>query len=119
MGYLDEDGYLYISGRENHMILYGGINIFPEEIETILSSHKNVDMVAVVGIVDSYWGQMITAVVKGSASKKELRGLCREKLSSYKVPRKWCFVEEMPLMSSGKIDRVQIKDMIERKLVRL
>ena len=119
MGYLDEDGYLYISGRENHMILYGGINIFPEEIETILSSHKNVDMVAVVGIVDSYWGQMITAVVKGSASKKELRGLCREKLASYKVPRKWYFVEEMPLISSGKIDRVQIKDMIERKLVRL
>lgn len=119
MGYLDEDGYLYISGRENQMILYGGINIFPEEIETVLSSHKNVDMVAVVGIADSYWGQMITAVVKGIASKKELRGLCRKKLASYKVPRKWYFVEEMPLMSSGKIDRVQIKEMIERKLVRL
>jgi long-chain acyl-CoA synthetase len=119
MGYLDEEGYLYISGRENNMILYGGINIFPEEIEAVLSSHPKVEMVAVVGVTDSYWGQIVTAVVKGCATKNELRSLCKLKLASYKIPRKWFFIEEMPLTTSGKIARAQVREMIEREGISL
>ncbi|TDL64011.1 acyl-CoA synthetase [Rhodococcus qingshengii] len=113
MGYLDEEGYLYISGREKNMIIYGGINIFPEEIERVLAFHPLVDEVAVIGLYDSYWGQVVTAVVKGNATQKELKKLCREHLSSFKIPRKWVFVEELPHTLSGKIARAGVKQLLE------
>ena len=116
MGYLDEDGFLYLSGREKNMILYGAINIFPEEIEKVISTHPNVEEVAVIGINDPYWGQIAAAVVKGTASKIELKRFCREHLSSYKIPRQWFFIEEMPHTTSGKIARPQVKDFIESKV---
>ncbi|MFJ7746823.1 AMP-binding protein [Peribacillus sp. NPDC097295] len=119
LGYLDEEGYLYISGRENNLILYGGINIFPEEIEAVLSTHPYVELVAVVGISDPYWGHVTTAVIKGDATKMELKRFCKTKLASYKVPRKWFFIEDMPLTASGKIARAQIKQMIEKKVISL
>jgi long-chain acyl-CoA synthetase len=113
MGYLDEDGFLYIAGREKNMILYGGINIFPEEIEAILTLHPKVEEAAVVGIADPYWGQVVTAVIQGKASKLELRRLCWSKLASYKVPRKWHFVDKIPHTTSGKLARHQLKEMLE------
>ncbi|MFD0828264.1 AMP-binding protein [Neobacillus sp. M.A.Huq-85] len=116
MGYLDEEGYLYIDGREKNMILYGGINIFPEEIEKVLSLHHEVEEVAVIGVSDPYWGQIVTAVVKGSATKLELQRLCKEKLASFKIPRKWVFVDEMPYTSGGKIARRQVIELVESKV---
>ncbi|OIK16272.1 acyl-CoA synthetase [Bacillus sp. MUM 116] len=116
MGYLDEEGYLYIAGREKNMILYGGINIFPEEIEKVLSLHHEVEEVVVVGVNDPYWGQIVTAAVKGSATKLELQRLCKEKLASFKIPRKWVFIDEMPYTSGGKIARKQVIDLIESKV---
>lgn len=116
MGYVDEENYLYLSGREKNMILYGAINIFPEEIEKVIGLHPDVEEVAVIGLSDSYWGQIIAAVIKGSADKRELKKLCRQKLVSYKVPRKWIFVEEMPYTTSGKIARPQVKKLIESKV---
>ena len=119
LGYQDEDGYLYISGRENNLILYGGINIFPEEIEAVLSTHSHVELAAVIGIPDPYWGQVTTAVIKGDTTKMELKRFCKTKLASYKVPRKWFFIEDMPLTASGKIARAQIKQMIEKRVISL
>lgn len=116
MGYLDEDGFLYIQGREKNMILYGAINIFPEEIEKVLDGHPCVEEVAVIGINDPYWGQIVAAVVKGSASKRELKRLCRQHLSSYKIPRKWLFVDEMPHTTSGKIARPKVRELFESKV---
>ncbi|WP_257985523.1 AMP-binding protein [Bacillus sp. V5-8f] len=116
MGYLDEDGFLYISGREKNMILYGGINIFPEEIEKVISLHPDVDEVAVIGLEDRYWGQVAAAVIKGNATKTDLRNLCRTKLSSYKIPRKWYFVDEMPHTTSGKIARAKLKESLEQEV---
>ncbi|MDQ0219411.1 acyl-CoA synthetase [Peribacillus cavernae] len=116
IGYMDEDGFLYIAGREKNMILYGGINIFPEEIETVLSLHPDVEAVSIVGVPDPYWGQIAAAVVKGKASKGELRRFCKMKLASYKVPRKWYFVDELPLTTGGKIARAQIKEFVESKV---
>jgi long-chain acyl-CoA synthetase len=113
MGYFDEDGFLYIVGREQNMILYGGINIFPEEIENVLSLHPDVEEVAVIGLFDSYWGQIVTAAVKGKASQLELKRYCKMHLSSYKIPRKWFFLNEMPYTTSGKIARAELINQIE------
>ncbi|MER2088823.1 MAG: AMP-binding protein [Sporosarcina sp.] len=118
MGYLDEDGYLYIVGREKNMILYGGVNLYPEEIETVLLRHPDVEEATVVGMKDSYWGQIPVAVIKGHASKKELKKHCLDNLSSYKLPRKWFFVEEMPHTTSGKIARMHVQQLVETEVVR-
>lgn len=115
VGYLDEDGYLYIVGREKNMILFGGVNIFPEEIETLLMTHKDVEEAVVIGIEDTYWGQIPVAVVKGSASKATLKMLCKDYLSPYKFPRKWCFVEDIPYTTTGKIARMQVKRLVESR----
>ncbi|MDQ1000457.1 long-chain acyl-CoA synthetase [Neobacillus niacini] len=116
MGYLDEDGFLYIVGRENNMILYGGINIFPEEIEKVISLHPNVEEVAVIGLSDLYWGQIVAAVVKGKCNPLELKRFCKTHLSSYKIPRKWFFLSEMPYTTSGKIARAELIKRMESKV---
>jgi long-chain acyl-CoA synthetase len=116
MGYFDEDGYLYITGREQNMILYGGINIFPEEIEKVISLHPDVEEVAVIGLADSYWGQVVAAAVKGKGSPLELKRLCKKYLSSYKIPRKWFFLSELPYTTSGKIARAELIKQMESKV---
>jgi long-chain acyl-CoA synthetase len=116
MGYFDEDGYLYIIGREQNMILYGGINIFPEEIEKVISLHPDVEEVAVIGLSDSYWGQVVAAAVKGKGSPLELKRFCKKYLSSYKIPRKWFFLSEMPYTTSGKIARAELIKQMESKV---
>jgi long-chain acyl-CoA synthetase len=116
MGRLDEEGYLYVAGRENNMILYGAMNIFPEEIEAVLTLHPAVEKAAVVGLSDPYWGQVAVAVVQGEAAALDLKRLCKAHLASYKVPRKWFFIEKMPFTTSGKIARGQLRDMLENKL---
>ncbi|MCM3023086.1 AMP-binding protein [Heyndrickxia ginsengihumi] len=110
MGYLDEDGYLYLVGRENNMILYGAINIFPEEVEMVLSLHPDVERAAVIGLADPYWGQIVAAVIQGETSKNKLINWCNLRLASYKVPRKWFFIEKMPLTTGGKIARSELRE---------
>lgn len=84
VGYQDEEGFIYIVGREKNMIIFGGINIFPEEIESVLQTHPAVDEIVVVGIKDSYWGEKPVAIVKGSATKQQLKSFCLQRLSSLK-----------------------------------
>ncbi|USK47708.1 AMP-binding protein [Bacillus sp. CMF12] len=117
MGYVDDEGYLYISGREKNMILYGAINIFPEEIEKVIILHPAVEEAAVIGMEDPYWGQIAVAIIKGKTDALELKRLCKNHLASYKVPRKWIFIEEMPYTAGGKIARAQLKESIERKVI--
>ncbi|WP_370223161.1 AMP-binding protein [Cytobacillus sp.] len=117
MGYVDDEGYLYISGRQKNMILYGAINIFPEEIEKVISLHPDVEEAAVIGLEDQYWGQIAAAVIKGKTDVLELKRLCKKHLASYKVPRKWIFTEEMPYTAGGKIARAQLKESIESKVI--
>ncbi|MBG9543121.1 acyl-CoA synthetase [Cytobacillus firmus] len=117
MGYVDDEGYLFISGREKNMILYGAINIFPEEIEKVISQHPAVEEAAVIGMKDPYWGQIAVAIIKGKTDALELKRLCKNHLASYKIPRKWIFTEEMPYTAGGKIARAQLKDSIERKVI--
>ncbi|MDA1475996.1 AMP-binding protein [Bacillus changyiensis] len=113
VGWKDEDGYLYLIGRENSMIVYGGINIYPEEIESVLSSHPHVEEVAVIGVNDDYWGEKAAAVIKGKASVKELKAWCKRQLAHYKTPRIWYFTEQIPHTTSGKIARHLLKQQLK------
>ncbi|WP_019241232.1 MULTISPECIES: AMP-binding protein [Bacillus] len=110
IGYLDDEGHLYIIGREKNMILYGGINIFPEEIENILLEHPLIEKAVVFALDNHYWGQIVaTAIVGEIVDKHELRSYCHKRLASYKIPRKWFFLDEMPLTAGGKIDLPEVK----------
>ncbi|MBE7096116.1 acyl-CoA synthetase [Bacillus cereus] len=115
VGYEDEEGFIYIVGREKNMILFGGINIFPEEIESVLNEHPAVDEIVVVGVKDSYWGEKPVAIVKGSATKQQLKSFCLLRLSSFKIPKEWHFVDEIPYTNSGKIARIAAKNMIKNR----
>ncbi|MBY0598683.1 acyl-CoA synthetase [Bacillus bingmayongensis] len=115
IGYQDEEGFLYIVGREKNMILFGGINIFPEEIESVLSTHPDIKEIVIVGIKDEYWGEKPVAIVKGKATKQELKSFCLQRLSSFKIPKEWYFIDEIPHTSSGKIAREVAKRIIEKQ----
>ncbi len=107
MGYMDEEGYFYLAARADDMIIRGGENISPEEVENVLYSHPAVEEAAVIGVPDPEWGQQPRAVVvlkKGKkASPDELIEYCRERLSSFKRPRSVVFVDELPRTSTGKV----------------
>ncbi|MBO1627158.1 acyl-CoA synthetase [Bacillus arachidis] len=115
IGYQDEEGFIYIVGREKNMILFGGINIFPEEIESVVSTHPHVEEIVIIGMKDEYWGEKPVAIVKGKATKQELKSFCLQRLSSFKIPREWYFIDEIPHTSSGKIAREVVKRIIEKQ----
>ncbi|ASK62687.1 acyl-CoA synthetase [Virgibacillus phasianinus] len=117
MGYLDEEGYLYIIGREKNIINYGGINIFPEEIENVLMMHTDVYEAAVTSISSDYWGEVAVAIIDGSTSILSLKRWCKDYLASYKVPRKWIMKESIPHTISGKIARKELHLIAERRLL--
>lgn len=111
---MDERGYLRIEGRLKDMIIRGGENIYPREIEELLFSHPDVAEVAVVGAPDERWGEVVAAFVRprpGSApTEGELRSFCREHLAPYKTPQRWMFVESFPLTPSGKIQKFKLRE---------
>jgi len=107
MGYMDEKGYLFIMDRSKDMIISGGENIYPREIEEVLIRHEAVREVAVIGIPDSKWGEAIKAVVAllpgESATEEELIAFCKDNIASYKKPKSVDFVDELPKNNYGKI----------------
>jgi fatty-acyl-CoA synthase len=111
----DKDGYYYIVGRKKEMIITGGENVYPLEIEHWLCSHPSIREAAVVGIPDEKWGEVVTAFIvpeEGPAlSDGEVKKYCREKLGSYKVPKNIYFVSQMPKTHVGKIDKKLLKEM--------
>nr|WP_206761870.1 acyl-CoA synthetase [Bacillus safensis] len=116
MGWLDEDGYLYMSGRENGMIVYGGLNIFPEEIERVLNDQPEVKRSIVVGVPDPYWGEIPVAILEQVPQIKAVRQAVKEKLAAYKVPKKWLVIDQMIETSGGKIARASMKKWAEEQL---
>jgi acyl-CoA synthetase (AMP-forming)/AMP-acid ligase II len=105
---MDENGYLYLAGRSKDMIIRGGENIYPVEIETILADHPSVAQVAVVGRPDEHWGEVVVAFVTGAPAgdapdPEALREHCRTRLAAYKVPAEVRVVDALPLNASGKI----------------
>lgn len=119
MGRFDEEGYLYIVDRKKDMIISGGENIFPNDIEDVLHRHPAVNMVAVVGAPDPKWGEVVVAAVvlkQGhSATEAELIAHCKELLSNFKVPKKIDFRDQLPMSSFGKILRRDVRQLYWEK----
>jgi len=113
MGRFDEEGYLYIVDRKKDMIISGGENIFPNDIEDVLYRHPAVAMTAVVGAPDPKWGEVVVAAVTlkrdHAADETELIAHCKKHLSSFKIPKRIDFLEQMPLSSFGKILRRDVR----------
>jgi len=111
---MDERGYSRIEGRLKDMIIRGGENIYPREIEEVLFAHPNVAEVAVVGIPDDKWGEQVAAFVRptddSTITPAELSAYIREQLAGYKVPRSWVFVDTFPLTGSGKVQKFVLRD---------
>lgn len=117
VGYLDDDGYLFICDRAKDMIISGGVNIYPAEVEGVLSSHPAVADVAVIGIPDQEWGEQVKAVVElvdGAEPSLELAGelisYCRAQLAGFKCPRTIDFEPALPRTETGKLLKRQIRD---------
>jgi long-chain acyl-CoA synthetase len=117
IGYLDADGYLFISDRAKDMIITGGTNVYPAEIEGVLLAHPSVADAAVVGIPDPDWGETVAAIVQPAAGVTgddallaELQQHCRDRLASYKCPRRWEFRNELPRTEAGKLYKRKIRD---------
>jgi long-chain acyl-CoA synthetase len=111
LGYLDEDGFLYLVGRESHTIISGGVNIYPTEIEEVLLSHPAVADAAVIGVPDAEFGEQVKAVVEtrgpadAEALEAELIELCRARLARYKAPRSVDFTARIPRTPAGKLNK--------------
>ena len=107
IAYRDEEGFYYICDRKKDMIISGGVNIYPAEIEASLETHPDINDVAVFGIPDEEWGEAVHAIVvlrKGaSLTKEQIIAFAREHLAGYKVPRSISFMDEIPRTGSGKI----------------
>jgi long-chain acyl-CoA synthetase len=114
MGYMDEDGYFYIVDRKKDMIIAGGFNIYPREVEEVLYEHEVIQEAVVIGIPDPYRGETVKAFVvlrEGETlSEKELNDYCRKKLSAYKAPKHFEFRDELPKTMVGKVLRRALVD---------
>lgn len=113
LAYQSADGYLFLAGRKNDMIIRGGENIYPVEIETVLAEHSAVALVSVVGVPDEHWGETVRAwlVLRPGASVEpaELAAFCRSRLAAYKVPADFRIEMELPMNASGKILKRELR----------
>ena len=116
LGKLDEDGYVYIVDRKHDMIISGGVNIYPREVEEVLYQHPSVLEASVVGVPDDYWGEAVKAVLVfrqgATASEEEIIKFCGEHLAGYKKPKSVEFWKELPKSSQGKILKRSIREQL-------
>lgn len=112
LGYLDKDGYLYVVDRKDDMIISGGENIYPSEVEDVLFTHDDVIEAAVVGEPHEEWGEQVVAYIVGDATGEELDQFLRESndLADFKRPRRYYFVDELPKNPSGKVQKFKLRD---------
>jgi acyl-CoA synthetase (AMP-forming)/AMP-acid ligase II len=112
VGHIDDVGRLFIDGRDDDMIVSGGENVFPGEVEELLHGHSSVADVAVFGVEDEKFGQRLKAVIvkKGSLSEKEVKDFVKKNLAGYKAPRDVVFMDELPRTSTGKVLKRELKD---------
>jgi long-chain acyl-CoA synthetase len=108
LGRLDDEGYLFLDGRREDLIITGGVNVYPIEIENVLSGHPGVDDVAVFGVADDRWGQRVCAALVGTATTAELDDFAREHLAPPKRPKTWTFLDVLPRTLTGKVRRLDL-----------
>jgi acyl-CoA synthetase (AMP-forming)/AMP-acid ligase II len=120
----DEDGFVYIAGRKKDMIISGGINIYPREVEEILMSHPNIADAVVLGVSDDKWGQRLRAVIvsniDGEMSAGDVIGFCQGKIASYKIPKDIVFTPTLPRNANGKVVKAALlqmtSDMVDKRV---
>jgi long-chain acyl-CoA synthetase len=117
VGYLDEDGWLYLTDRSADLIISGGVNVYPAEVEAELLGHPAVGDAAVIGVPDDEWGELVVAVVElrdgavaGPELADELIAYCRERLARFKCPRRVDFTDQLPRTDSGKLYKRRLRD---------
>lgn len=124
LGTMDERGFVKITGRLKEMLIRGGVNIYPAEIENLLKDYPKVSKVAIVGVPDDYWGEQVAAIVipKSAEDKptiEELDEYCLENIARFKRPRFYGFVEEFPYTATGKLRKFQFKEDIDLGKIQL
>ena len=114
IGYLDKAGRLFVVGRDDEMIVSGGENVYPIEVEKTLVAHPGVVEAAVIGVDDEQFGQRLAAfvVVSGDLTAEDLKQYVRENLANYKVPREITVLDELPRNSTGKIVRRELQERV-------
>jgi acyl-CoA synthetase (AMP-forming)/AMP-acid ligase II len=112
-GYLDEDGYLFVTDRIKDMIISGGENVYSTEVENTILTHAAVQMCAVIGIPDEKWGEAVHAVIVlrpgHTLTAEEVQAHCKQRIASYKCPRSVEFRSELPLSAAGKLLKYQLR----------
>src|SRR5262249_24899155 len=117
MGYLDEDGYLFLTGRTAELIIAGGVNIYPQEIDDVLMQHPAVRDVYTIGVPNEEWGEEVRAVISllpghkpSSELGEDIRAFARGRLAPCKTPRAVDFVDDTPRSEAGKVQRKTVRD---------
>jgi fatty-acyl-CoA synthase len=114
VGRIDADGFLYITDRKSDMVISGGVNIYPQEIENVLLNHPAVKYAAVIGVPDEKWGERLKAFIvkkeEMNTTIEELVLYLRDRIASFKVPKEWEFVDSLPITPSGKILKRTLRD---------
>ena len=105
LGRLDEDGFLWLDGRRDDLIISGGVNVYPAEVEGVLAQAAGVEEVAVFGLADDRWGQKVCAAVTGSTTQAAVIDFAKSQMAAYKCPKSVYLVDELPRTSTGKIQR--------------
>jgi fatty-acyl-CoA synthase/long-chain acyl-CoA synthetase len=117
IAYIDEEGYYFICDRKKDMIISGGVNVYPAEVENVLDEHPLVHEVAVIGIPDEEWGESVCAmvVIRNECSVEDIKLFARSHLSGPKVPKQVFFVDELPKTGSGKVLKRELRELIQAK----
>jgi long-chain acyl-CoA synthetase len=114
IGHIDKDGYIIITDRKKDMIIVGGFNVYPRDVEDILYTHPKVELVAVVGVPDDRSGEKVKAFIKlkagETATEDEFKQFCKENMAGYKIPRQIEFRNEIPVSNVGKVLRRVLRD---------
>jgi acyl-CoA synthetase (AMP-forming)/AMP-acid ligase II len=113
MGRIDGDGFLFIEGRKKEIIITGGINVYPAEIENVIIAHPRVHDVSVIGVPDDKWGEKIVAAIVPAHdvifSEESLKVFCKEKIADFKCPREIFFVSELPRNAAQKVLKKELQ----------
>jgi acyl-CoA synthetase (AMP-forming)/AMP-acid ligase II len=119
LGYYDSKAYIYLVDRKKDMVITGGENVYPREIEEVLYGHPAVQELAVIGVEDPYWVERVHAVVvlkkREQATEKELIHFCKQHLAHYKAPKSVEFVESLPKNPQGKINKRLLKEVYAKR----
>jgi acyl-CoA synthetase (AMP-forming)/AMP-acid ligase II len=119
MGWMDADGYLYLAGRKDDLIIRGGENISPAEVETVLYAHPGIEEAAIIGIPDVDWGEQVMAIivprVNSPLTAEEVIDWCRQRLASFKTPAIVQFVPALPRNALGKVLRQELREQFRRQ----